>query len=439
MRNVLSFSVLCCILLINEHCIAQKKSNERIRIFIDCKSWSCPFDFIRSEIKFVDYVNDRYAADVFVLITSSSTGSGGQEYKLYLEGLEKFKSQNDTLTYTRTGVETDDEDRRKMVQTLKLGLIYFVAKTPMATRIQVSVPELTTEEKNGQVNAKKDKWNSWVFNTGINGNFNGNDNYSSSNTRLQLSAARITEKLKLNFSTNYSEEKNKYIYNEYNDSTGELTYSDTTRSTNKRSNFNGTIAISLNSHWSTGIFSNFYTSTFSNIKRSFSLKPAIEYSIFPYKSFTTKYIGFLYRLGPVRNAYEDTTWRNKSREWLWQQNLSFDMNFTQKWGSVSTSLYWSNYFFDWKWNNYGFFGNGQFRIVKGLNLNFFGGFSIIHDQVELPKGNATQTQVLIRQRILRNTSDYFVGVGLSFRFGSIFNNVVNPRLGEAGGGFFFFN
>src|SRR5260221_7961469 len=127
MRKVLSFSVLCCILLINEHCIAQKKSNERIRVFIDCKSWSCPFDFIRSEIKFVDYVNDRYAADVFVLITSSSTGSGGQEYKLYLEGLEKFKSQNDTLTYTRTGVETDDEDRRKMVQTLKLSLIYFVA------------------------------------------------------------------------------------------------------------------------------------------------------------------------------------------------------------------------------------------------------------------------------------------------------------------------
>jgi hypothetical protein len=59
--------------------------------------------------------------------------------------------------------------------------------------------------------------------------------------------------------------------------------------------------------------------------------------------------------------------------------------------------------------------------------------------VELPKGNATQTQVLIRQRILRNTSDYFIGMGLSFRFGSIFNNVVNPRLGEAGGGFFFFN
>jgi hypothetical protein len=308
----------------------------------------------------------------------------------------------------------------------------------MAAKVQIAVSEATTSEKKGEA-AKKDKWNAWVFNTGLNGNFNGNDNYRSSNTRVRFSAGRVTEKLKLNFSTNYSKEKNKYIFNEYNDSTGEIIFSDTTRSSNKNSNFNGTVVISINSHWSAGMFSNFYTSTFSNIKRSLSLKPALEYSIFPYKIFNTKYMGFLYKIGPIRNSYEDTTWRNKTKEWVLQQNLSFDMNFTQKWGSVSASLYWSNYFFDWKWNNYGFFGQGQFRIFKGLNFNFFGGLSFIHDQVELPKGNATQTQVLIRQRILRNTSDYFVGMGLSYRFGSIFNNVVNPRLGDAGGGFFFFS
>jgi len=150
-------------------------------------------------------------------------------------------------------------------------------------------------------------------------------------------------------------------------------------------------------------------------------------------------MGFLYRIGPLHNNYVDTTWRDKSKEWLLQQNISFDMNFTQKWGSVSASVYWSNYFFDWKWYNYGLFANGEFRIIKGLNFNFYGGFSITHDQVELSKGNATQAQVLIRQRLLRNTFGYFTGFGLSYRFGSIFNNVVNPRLGEAGGGFFFSN
>src|SRR5678816_1484862 len=75
------------------------QSNQRLKIFIDCKSWSCPFDFIRSEIKFVDFVNDRFAADVFVLLTSVTTGGGGQEYKIYFEGLEKYKSLTDTLIY----------------------------------------------------------------------------------------------------------------------------------------------------------------------------------------------------------------------------------------------------------------------------------------------------------------------------------------------------
>jgi hypothetical protein len=415
-----------------------KSQNDRLKVFIDCQAWNCPFDFIRSEIKFVDYVNDRFSADVFILISSATTGSGGQEYKLYFEGLGNFKSVNDTLTYARNAVETDDEDRRKMVQILKLGLVQYVAKTSMATKILISLPADSSSQENKPVTNAKDKWNSWVFNTGVNGNFSGSDNYTSSYMRLRASASRVTEKLKLNFSTGYSNEKNKFIYNEY-DSLGAIIFSDTTHSTIKRSNIDGTIAKSINDHWSVGLFSGFYTSTFSNIKRSLFLKPALEYSIFPYKTFTTKYIGFLYRIGPIHNDYDETTWRNKNKEWLLQQNISFDLKFTQKWGSVYTSMYWSNYFFDWSWNNYGFFGNGEFRIVKGLSVNFFGGFSIIHDQVELPKGNATQTQVLIRQRILRNTFEYFTGIGINYRFGSIFNNVVNPRLGEGGGGFFFFN
>jgi hypothetical protein len=420
---------------------AQKNvlTDQRLKVFIDCKEWICSFDYIRSEIKFVDYVNDRYAANVYILITTSATGGGGQEYKLYFEGLENFKTVNDTLSYVRNAVETNDEDRKKMVQLLKLGLIPFIARTSMGATIQVIVPDLGADGKNKQPGQKKDKWNSWVFNPGINGNFNGDDNYKSSNMRLRLSAGRVTEKLKLNFTTSYSKDKSTYIYRLYDENTGQLLSIDTTKSSNKRSYFNGTIAKSINSHWSAGLFSNFYKSTYDNIQNSYSLKPALEYSIFPYKTFTTKYMGFLYKIGPLHNKYIDTSWRDKSKEWLLQQNISFDLNFNQKWGAVSASLYWSNYFFDWKWYNYGFFANGEFRIIKGLSFNFYGGVSITHDQVELSKGNATQTQVLIRQRLLRNSFGYFTGFGLSYRFGSIFNNVVNPRLGEAGGGNFFFS
>ena len=48
------------------------------RVFIDCIS--CDMDYFRTEITFVNYVRDRKDAQVHVLITTQSTGSGGTEY-----------------------------------------------------------------------------------------------------------------------------------------------------------------------------------------------------------------------------------------------------------------------------------------------------------------------------------------------------------------------
>ena len=430
MKKFLLNATLACFFF----CAQAQTKDPGIKVFIDCNAW-CDFDYIRTEINYVDFVPDRFTSNVYVMVTSQRTGSGGEELNLYFTGQDAFTGLTDTLKFNKTSVATEDEYRKQLVRYLKLGLTRYVAKSSLAEKINIMADVAKGEKPLNATANKKDPWNFWVFNTGVNINLNGSDNYSNSYLNFRFSAARITEKLKLSLSSNYSNEKNKYIYNEYDDNTGELVLSDTTKNTNKRSNINGKVTISLNDHWSTGIYANFYTSTYSKMEKSFSLKPALEYSIFPYKTSTTKYLGFLYRVGPMYHDYDAVTWRNKSNEWLVNQTISFDMRFTQKWGSVSTSMYWSNYFFDWKWHNYGFYGNGEFRIVKGLTLNFFGGFSIIHDQVELPKGNATQTQVLIRQRMLKNTFDYFTGIGINFRFGSIYNNVVNPRLGEVMGFF----
>ena len=436
MRKVLVTAVF--VSLFNA-CFSQSLKDPGIKVFIDCNAW-CDFSFIKTEINYIDFVPDRFSSNVYILLTTQRTGSGGQEINLYFTGQESFKGMVDTLTFNRSSIATDDEYRNQLVRYLKLGLTRYIAKSSLAEKLNIKADVGKGEEPLNATSNKKDPWNFWVFNAGINANLDGSDNYTSSNIRFQFSAGRVTEKLKINFTSSINNTKNKYIYNDYDSNTGAIIFSDTTRSNTKRTNINGNLAISLSDHWSAGLFASFYTSTFSNIQKSLGLKPAIEYSVFPYKTSTTKYIGFLYRIGPLYNDYVDITWRNKPDEWLLQQSASFDMNFTQKWGSVFTTFYWSNYFFDWKWHNYGFFGNGQFRIAKGLSLNFFGGFGIIHDQVELPKGNATQTQVLIRQRILKNTFEYFTGFGINYRFGSIFNNVVNPRLGEAGqNGFFIMN
>ena len=67
------------------------------------------------------------------------------------------------------------------------------------------------------------------------------------------------------------------------------------------------------------------------------------------------------------------------------------------------------------------------KVGKGLSLNVGGRVSWIRDQVSLPKGEATRDEVLVRQRQLATSYEYRVFVGMSYTFGSIFNNIVNPR------------
>ncbi|NOZ55257.1 MAG: hypothetical protein GXO73_00510, partial [Calditrichaeota bacterium] len=58
--------------------------------------------------------------------------------------------------------------------------------------------------------------------------------------------------------------------------------------------------------------------------------------------------------------------------------------------------------------------------------------SRIHDQLSLPKKGASREEVLLRRRMLATTYSYFVSFGVSYTFGSIYTNIVNPRFGGGG-------
>jgi hypothetical protein len=81
------------------------------------------------------------------------------------------------------------------------------------------------------------------------------------------------------------------------------------------------------------------------------------------------------------------------------------------------------------------FFNPEFdvRLFRGLSLNLFGYVSLLRDQLYPAKGGATDEEVLLRRRQLATSYQYFVGAGMSYTFGSIFSNVVNPRFGSAAG------
>ena len=119
-----------------------------------------------TEITFVNYVRDRTLADVHVLITTQATGGGGTEYTLKFIGLERFKGLENTLTYSASQTSTADERRRGLVSMLKLGLVGYVADSPLASRLKVTFDPPPNQQ---QATAASDPWNFWVFRIGASG------------------------------------------------------------------------------------------------------------------------------------------------------------------------------------------------------------------------------------------------------------------------------
>src|SRR5687767_547730 len=92
---------------------------DRLKVFIDCHT-DCDMTFIRSEINIVDFLLDRQAADVHVLITDQNTGGGGDEYQLIFFGQNQFKHMTDTIKFINEPNATDFEERDMLIKYIKL-------------------------------------------------------------------------------------------------------------------------------------------------------------------------------------------------------------------------------------------------------------------------------------------------------------------------------
>jgi len=175
-------------------------------------------------------------------------------------------------------------------------------------------------------------------------------------------------------------------------------------------------------------------SSYSNLDFSLTTMPGIEYDLYPYSQSTRKQLRLLYSFGYTFANYTDSTIYDKVAENHFRHSFNAAYEVVQKWGTIDISFQYSNYFHDWSRNNYSLNGYIDLRIAKGLNLNFGGSASLIHDQLGLVKGGATTEEVLLRRKELATQFQYFTSFGLTFTFGSIYNNVVNPRFGNTGGG-----
>ena len=79
-------------------------------------------------------------------------------------------------------------------------------------------------------------------------------------------------------------------------------------------------------------------------------------------------------------------------------------------------------------------GNVSFRIARGLSLNVGGNISRVTDQIYLSAEGETDEEILLNLRTRASDKNWGFNVGFSYRFGSIYNNVVNNRFPTIMGG-----
>lgn len=384
-------------------------------MFLDCDR--CDRSYIRKEISFVDFMRDKEDAGLHLLITGQGTGSDGTEYTLRFLGRGQFEGRADTLKYTASSSDTRDETRKGLLRSIKIGLLPFLSRTEAFDNLSVTY----REESDPQASPDRDRWDHWVF--GINGRsfFNGEESRKILFVSLGASADRVTPEMKINATYNYN--LNRRSFTELNSAGDENTTVFTTRS----QQFDGLAVKSLNEHWSAGISAEAQTSSRNNIEAGISGSPALEYNIYPYEEYATHEISFTYLFKTGYFEYVEPTIFNKRSELLLSQELRGHVSFTKPWGEIEGEVTASAYMHDFAKNRVDMNLEFDLRVFRGLSLNISGRYSLINDQLAIPKGDISDHEQLLNLRQQATSYSYHGSIGIEYSFGSIYNNVVNPR------------
>ena len=396
--------------------------NSALRAYLDCQEMGCDRDFLVTEMQWVNWMRERLDADFHMLVTSEATGSGGRRYTVVAIGQKQFAGKADTLRYTANSNDADDLRRRGLLRVISQLLLPYAAKTPLGARLTVSFAAPTAS--GAVATAARDKWNFWTYSISANGFGNGEQRQSFENLYANLNADRTTDAWKIRINGSFSYDQSSY------------SFSDGTEYTSLQRSFgvSGVMVKSVSPHWSVGGKAQADRSDYFNTNVNVVIGPAVEWDYYPYDQFSRRKLTVLYSVGVQHYAYRETTIYGRDRETRPLQFLAVGLAKRQPWGSANISLSGSQFLNTLKYYNASLNGGVDIRVGKGFSVNVGGNVSRVRDQLYLPRGEATDADVIARQQALSTNYRYFAMVGVRYQFGSMFNSVVNQRFGAFSGG-----
>ncbi len=322
----------------------------------------------------------------------------------------------DTTTFFVDPNATDAMEREQLLRELKRALLPFLLASDWGTAIDYEVAVPDREAADGD-SSQHDPWNYWVFNVGGNAGFDGEAQFRNLELRARISATRVTDRHKLELFTFY----------DYEQGTFTLTTGETFTSLIRSYRFRGLYVRSLSPHWSVGARATVGSSTFSNTDLDAAIKPAVEYNLFPYQEAQTRRFTMRYAIGPEYYDFTDSTIFGKLEQTLVKHELDFEFTQTQQWGSISIRLGAEQFLHNPLLYSAFFNPDIEWQILTGLSLDLGGFFSLVRDRINISQENLSDEDILLQIRQLDTSFRYFSYFGINYRFGSNYNNFVNPR------------
>jgi hypothetical protein len=389
-------------------------------VFFDCGGRNCNSQYYRTEIDWVNWVNDQAVSDVHVIMSSVRTGVGGREYQLDFIGREAQDGYVDQLLFQSLPTDTRREELDGITHTLGLGLARFANVAGYRGIVSLRATDQNGANQSGErvVSQEEvdDPWKLWVFRVNGSGNVSGEETRKTERLNGSLNVSRVTPTWKLNFNGNVDFRRQEVDLEE-----------GTFRDSRIDWGFNPLAVYTLADHWSVGVQGQTSRATRFNQDFRVEVTPALEYSVFPYEEATRRSFTFFYKIGAAYRDYIEETIFGETAETRWEQSMEIELSQRQTWGDAGVSIRGSHFLYDLDRNNLSLRGDINFRVVRGFSVNARANIAWVNDQIYLSARGVTDEEALLRLQQRGTDFNYGMSIGFSIQFGSIFNNVVNNR------------